>query len=75
MALPQMAYPAYIITSSTDGGTAQIILAIGRDAELIGPDGADELAAQLIEGLGAITGAPVNTTKITVAETVFQEAP
>lgn len=71
MALPQMAYPAYIITSSTDGGMAQIVLSIGRDAELIGPDGADALAAKLVTELGALTGMPVNTTKITMSETVL----
>lgn len=71
MALPQMAYPAYILTSSTDGGTAQITLAIGRDAELVGEAGADSLATQLADGLTAITGASVNTTKITVSETAF----
>jgi len=71
MALPQMAYPAYTLTSSTDGGTAQIILAIGRDGELIGDEGADTLAAQLVTALGAITGAPVYTTKTTMTETAI----
>jgi hypothetical protein len=71
MALPQITYPAYIITSSTDGGMAQIVLSIGRDAELIGQDGADALAAKLVAELGALTGMPVNTTKITMSETVL----
>lgn len=69
MALPQMAYPAYTLASSTDAGTAQITLAIGRDAELIGADGADALAARLVTALGEITGAPVYTTKYTMTET------
>ncbi len=69
MALPQMAYPAYTLTSSTDGGTAQVTLAIGRDAELIGPDGADQLAAGLASALTALTGAATRTTKVTVTET------
>lgn len=70
MALPQIAYPAYTLTSSTDAGTAQITLAIGRDGELIG-DSADALAAQLVTALTAITGAPVYTTKVTMTETAL----
>lgn len=69
MALPQIAYPAYTLTSSTDGGTAQVTLSIGRDAELIGADGADTLAAGLATALAAVTGAPVHTTKFTLTET------
>lgn len=71
MALPQMAYPAYILTSSTESGTAQITLGIGRDAELIGQDGADALAAKLIASLGELTGATVHTTKVTMTETAI----
>lgn len=71
MALPQIAYPAYTITSSTDAGTAQITLSIGRDAELVGQDGADSLAAKLVSELGNITGAPVYTTKLTMTETAL----
>lgn len=72
MAVPQMVYPAYILTSSTDSNTAQLTLAIGRDAELIGSEGADALAAQLVTALGEITGAPVYTTKITMTEAAVE---
>ncbi|MFJ4926831.1 hypothetical protein [Streptomyces sp. NPDC088736] len=71
MALPLMAYPAYVLTSSVESGTAQITLAIGRDAELIGQEGADVLAAQLSASLGELTGASVHTTKVTVTETAI----
>lgn len=71
MALPQISYPAYILTSSTDAGSAQLTLSIGREAELIGVEGADALAALLVSELGAMTGASVYTTKVVVTETAI----
>jgi hypothetical protein len=69
--IPQIAYPTYTLTSSTDGGSAQIVLSIGREAELIGPEGSDSLARLLVDALGAITGAPVIVTKSSLSQAEF----
>jgi hypothetical protein len=71
MALPEISFPAYTMTSSTDAGSAQVTLCVGRGAELIGEEGADELARQLIAALGALTSAPVYVTKAALGEAPF----
>jgi len=71
MALPQITYPAYVLTSSTDANSAQITLSVGREAELIGLDGADHLATLLVNALAELTGAQVNVTKYTLTEGAF----
>lgn len=71
MALPGITYPAYTITSSQDSGSAQVVLCVGRSAELIGEEGVDQLAQQVITTLGELTGATVYVTKTSMVEDAF----
>ena len=71
MAVPEITYPAYTLTSSQDSGSAHLTLCVGRSADLIGQDGVDRLAQQLVDTLGELTGATVYVTKTTLAEEAF----
>jgi hypothetical protein len=71
MAVPQIAYPTYTLMSSTELGTAQVLLCVARDEELIGSEGSDSLARLLVTALGQLTGSTVSIVKSTMTQTDF----